>query len=177
MTKLITFAALVLASIVSVPSVIAGGKLNDLQIAHAAYTAGNLDIRYAHLALAMSDNASVRDFAQTMIRDHGAVNDEAVALVKKLNVTPEDNDLSRALVSGAAKKRAQLRHLHGNAFDCAYARNELGYHQVVNKTVEGNFIPNATVPELKALLDTALVTFKAHEKHAEHMVEELECAS
>ena len=31
-----------------------------------------------------------------MIRDHKAVNDQALALVKKLNVTPEDNDTSKA---------------------------------------------------------------------------------
>ena len=58
--------------------------LNDLQIAHVAYTADNIDIRYAHLALALSKNAEVRTFAKTMIRDHEAVNEQALALLKKL---------------------------------------------------------------------------------------------
>lgn len=149
--------------------------MNDLEIAHSAYTAGNLDIRYAHLALALSENETVRDFAATMIRDHGAVNDEAVALITKLDVTPQDNDLSRALVEGAAEKRAELVALHGKAFDCAYAENELGYHQVVNQTVESSFLPQTTVPELEALLSDALVTFKVHEGHAESMVAALDC--
>jgi len=149
--------------------------MNDLEIAHTAYTAGGLDIRYAHLALALSENDTVRDFAATMIRDHSAVNDAAVALITELQVTPQDNDLSRALVAGAAEKRAELVALNGKAFDCAYAENELGYHQVVNQTVEGNFIPNTTVPQLKALLSDALVTFKAHEGHAERMVASLNC--
>jgi putative membrane protein len=153
------------------------GKMTDLEIAHTAYTAGTLDIRYAHLALALSEDMSVREFAQTMIRDHSAVNQAAGALVAKLKVTPQDNDLSRALVKGAAEKRNELSGLRGKAFDCAYARNELGYHQVVNQTVEGNFIPNATVPELKDLLSDALVTFKQHEGHAEHMVAGLKCGS
>ncbi|GAB4224820.1 MAG: DUF4142 domain-containing protein [Kiloniellaceae bacterium] len=149
--------------------------MNDLEIAHTAYTAGGLDIRYAHLALALSENDTVRDFAATMIRDHSAVNDAAVALITELQVTPQDNDLSRALIAGAAEKRAELVALNGKAFDCAYAENELGYHQVVNQTVEGNFIPNTTVPQLKALLSDALVTFKAHEGHAERMVASLNC--
>jgi putative membrane protein len=149
--------------------------MNDLEIAHTAYTAGNLDIRYAHLALALSENETVRDFAATMIRDHSAVNNEAVALITKLNVTPQDNDLSRALVKGAAEKRAELVTLEGKAFDCAYAENELGYHQVVNRTVESSFIPQARVPELKALLSDALVTFKVHEGHAARMVDALDC--
>ena len=45
-------------------------KLNDLEIAHAAYVAGDIDIRNAHLALALSDDPKVREFAGLMIRDH-----------------------------------------------------------------------------------------------------------
>ena len=30
-----------------------------------------------------------------MVKDHTAVNDQALALVKKLNVTPEDNETSK----------------------------------------------------------------------------------
>ena len=149
--------------------------MNDLEIAHTAYTAGGLDIRYAHLALAISENPQVRDFAQTMIRDHTAVNDAAGALITELNVTPQNNDLSRALVEGAAAKRAELLALSGSDFDCAYATNELAYHQIVNKTVAESFIPAVTVAPLKALLEDALVTFRAHEVHAEQMVAGLEC--
>lgn len=155
----------------------AGETMNDLEIAHTAYTAGLLDIRYAHLALAISENESVREFAQTMIRDHSVVNQAAGELVTQLNVTPQDNPLSQALTAGAAEKRVELRGLDGTAFDCAYAKNELGYHRLVNETVEGEFIPAATVPELKALLADALVTFKQHQGHAEQMVAGLGCAA
>ncbi|NND19253.1 MAG: DUF4142 domain-containing protein [Silicimonas sp.] len=151
--------------------------MNDLEIAHTAYTAGGLDIRYAHLALAVSENEQVREFAQTMIRDHTAVNDAAGALIVELDVTPQDNDLSRALVEGAAAKRAELMALSGADFDCAYATNELGYHRIVNQTVAETFIPAVTVAPLKTLLEDALVTFRAHEAHAERMVEGLTCAS
>ena len=149
--------------------------MNDLEIAHAAYTAGGLDIRYAHLALAISENEVVRGFAQTMIRDHAAVNEAAAALITELKVTPQDNALSRALVAGAAAKRPELIALTGKAFDCAYAANELGYHQIVNKTVAESFIPAVTVKPLKALLEDALVTFREHERHAEAMVAGLTC--
>ena len=94
----------------------AGQPMDDLEIAHTAYTAGGLDIRYAHLALAISENEAVREFAQTMIRDHTAVNDAAGAMIAELNVTPKDNDLSRALVEGAAAKRAEFMQLSGAAF-------------------------------------------------------------
>ena len=153
----------------------AADPMNDLEIAHAAYTAGLVDIRYAHLALALSENDAVREFARLMIRDHSAVNQAAGELVAKLNVTPQDNPLSQALLSGAKSKRLELSGLRGKSFDCSYAQNELGYHQVVNATVEGDFLPHATVPELKTLLEGALATFKQHEGHAAKMVAGLDC--
>ena len=144
-------------------------ELNDLQIAHIAYTAGAIDIRYAHLALALSDNPEVRKFAELMIRDHTAVNNAALALVKKLQITPQDNPTSQQLSEGAKKIRTELSQLRGDAFAKRYAANELGYHQTVNNVVENTFIPNAKNAELKALLTAALQTFKVHEGHAEAM--------
>src|SRR5262249_5394125 len=92
------------------------GKPTDPQIAHIAYTAGQIDIEAARQALNKSQNKDVRAFASDMERDHKAVNDKALALVKKLNVTPEDNDTSKALSKQAAAKRAELAKLNGAAF-------------------------------------------------------------
>src|SRR3546814_6099027 len=66
----------------------------DAQIAHIAYTAGQLDVEAAKQALDKSRDADVRAFAESMVRDHAAVNDKALALVKKLGVTPEANPRS-----------------------------------------------------------------------------------
>lgn len=143
--------------------------LNDLEIAHIAYTAGLLDIRYAHLALAISENPDVRAFAETMIRDHSAVNDKAVALLEQLGATPQDNPTSQKLSADAATIRKELMGLEGPAFDRRYAANELAYHQFVNQTVETQFIPAVQNAEFKSLLESALRTFKVHERHAEAM--------
>ncbi|MGJ8570336.1 MAG: DUF4142 domain-containing protein [Hoeflea sp.] len=169
--------SLVLLPMLFTAPALAAEAMNDLQIAHAAYTAGDVDIRYAHLALALSENADVRDFATTMVRDHAAVNEAAIQLVTELKVTPEDNALSQALAKGAANKRAELMSLEGEAFDCAYATNELAYHQIVNKTIAESFLPAVTVAPLKDLLEEALATFTQHEGHAENMVAKLGCAS
>lgn len=142
---------------------------NDLEIAHIAYTAGAIDIRYAHLALALSDDPEVRKFASLMIQDHSAVNRKALALVKKLKITPQDNAMSQQLNRQAAQIRNELSQLRGEEFAKRYAANELGYHQTVNNVVENTFIPKAKNPELKALLTGALQTFKVHEGHAESM--------
>ncbi|HXQ11583.1 MAG TPA: DUF4142 domain-containing protein [Caulobacteraceae bacterium] len=78
---------------------------NDAQIADIAYTAGAIDIAAAHQALAKSHNHAVRDFAREMVRDHTAVNVQALALVHKLHVTPEANPTSASLTQAAEQKR------------------------------------------------------------------------
>lgn len=147
--------------------------LNDLEIAHAAYVAGNIDIRNAHLALALSDNADVREFAELMLRDHQAVNEAALALLKKLQAQPQDNGFSQALLAGSDAKIKEMAELSGRAFDKTYAANELAYHQTVNQVVGQSFIPNVENAELKDLLGQALATFQAHEEHARQMVTKL----
>ncbi len=145
----------------------------DPQIAHIAYTAGELDIAGAKQALAKSKNKDVRAFAEGMVNDHTAVNKQAGALVKKLNVTPEDNGTSKSLTKAAEDKRAELSKLDGAAFDKAYIANEVAYHKTVNGALESTLIPSASNPELKKLLETGLKLFKGHEEHAEKVAAEL----
>jgi putative membrane protein len=59
-------------------------KPTEPQIAHIAYTAGQLDIEAAKQALDKSKNKDVRAFAERMVGDHTTVNNQALALVKNL---------------------------------------------------------------------------------------------
>ena len=150
-----------------------GAKPTDPQIAHIAYTAGQLDIEAAKQALAITKNKDVKAFADDMVRDHTAVNKQAIDLVTKLKVTPEDNDTSKALTKAAADKRAELAKLSGPAFDKAYVANEVAYHKTVNGALETLLIPSASNAELKSLLQTGLKIFQGHQQHAEHVAAEL----
>jgi putative membrane protein len=167
--KLLTMSA-VLGLAIGVASANSPAELNDVEIAHVAYTADNIDIRYAHLALAISTNPEIHEFANTMIRDHTAVNTQALALLKKLGANPQDNFLSQNLEQGATALINEMSQLRGAAFDRRYAENELGYHKAVNDLVENAFIPNIENGEVKALFKAGLKIFKAHEGHAENMV-------
>jgi putative membrane protein len=148
-------------------------KPTDPQIADIAYTAGQIDVTAANLALEKTKTRAVRSFAEEMVRDHEAVNKQVLALLDKLNVKPEDNDTSKSLVDAASKKQAELLQLSGAAFDKAYAENEVAYHQTVNAALGATLIPSAQNSELKRLLETGLKLFQEHQKHAEHLVHEL----
>jgi putative membrane protein len=148
-------------------------KPTDPQIAHIAYTAGQLDIAAAKQALARSHNAQVRGFATEMVRDHQAVNDKALALVKKLHVTPEANATSASLSKQADATLKRLAKLHGRTFDRAYVDNEVAYHRTVNGALKTTLIPSATNAQLKSLLETGLTLFTEHQKHAEQLAAKL----
>lgn len=145
------------------------GNVSDAQIAHIAYTAGAIDIEAGRQALAKSKSADVRAFAEEMVRDHQVVNDQALALAKKLGVTPEDNPTSAALTSQAAAQRRALAALDGAAFDRAYVANEVAFHRTVNAALRDQLIPGAHNTELKSLLQTGLTLFSEHQAHAEHL--------
>ena len=176
MTKLTTaLLALTLSlGLTSVQAEDSPANLTDVEIAHVAYTADVIDIRYAHLALAISTNPDIHDFANTMIRDHSAVNDQALALLKKLKAAPEDNFLSQSLQKGATEIIDDLSQLRGADFDRRYAENELAYHKAVNNLMATAFIPNIENAEVKNLFEAGYRIFLAHEAHAEKMVGSLQ---
>ena len=167
-TLLLPLAALALHA----PGVIAQDP-DDAAIAHIAVTANQLDVIGAEQALESSSNDEVRAFAETMIRDHTGVIEQAAALAKRLGVTPRDNETSRALASQAAQVRDELAELRGSAFDRAYLENEVAYHETVISAIEETLAPHASDAELKQLLEGVVPAFRAHLEHARRLGAEL----
>jgi putative membrane protein len=142
---------------------------NDAQIAAIVVAANTVDIDAGKLAESKTRNKDVRAFAERMVADHSGVNQQAVALVTKLHVTPEENDTSKSLTQGGAATRDKLKGLSGSAFDKAYVDNEVSYHQTVLDALDKTLIPSASNAELKALLTKVRPAFVAHLEHAKHM--------
>src|SRR5437660_917884 len=89
-----------MAGVLALAAVIAHAESsgpNDAQIAAIVVAANTVDINAGKQALSMSHNKEVKDFAQRMVTDHTGVNKQAVALVTKLHVTPEENPTSKSL--------------------------------------------------------------------------------
>ena len=162
-------AAIAALSLLGSAALAQGAKPSDPQIAHIAYTAGVIDIAAAKQAVTKASSKEVKAFAEDMVRDHEAVNKQALDLVKKLKVTPEDNDTSKTLSKQAADKLAELAKLKGAEYDKAYVANEVAYHKAVNGALETQLIPSASNAELKSLLQTGLKIFQGHQQHAEHV--------
>jgi putative membrane protein len=142
---------------------------SDAQIAGIVVAANTVDIDAGKLAQSRSKNKEVKAFAKRMVTDHTGVNKQAGALVKKLNVTPEESDTSKALKQSGVETLAKLKGLKGKEFDRAYIDNEVAYHQTVMDALDKTLIPSAKNEELKALLVKVRPAFVAHLEHAKHM--------
>jgi putative membrane protein len=143
--------------------------VTDAQIASIVVTANQVDVDAGKLAASTSKDAEVRKFAQVMVRDHTDVNRQAVELVTRLKVTPQENETSQSLAAGGEKTIAALKALKGAAFDKSYVDHEVAYHQAVLDAVDKTLIPNAKNDELKALLVKVRPAFVAHLEHAKHL--------
>ena len=147
--------------------------LNDAEIAAIVVAANSIDVRHGELARERAGDERVREFAETMIRDHRAVNESAGALVERLGVTPEENDVSRSLQSSADQTIGSLTALTGAEFDRAYMAHEVDYHRAVLNALDELLIPNATNAELRETLVGVRPAFEAHLEHAQTLQQSL----
>jgi len=159
------FATSVLAQTQSSPA----SAPTDPQIAMIVVTADNVDIAAGKVAAKKSSNPKVKEFAESMVRDHTSVNKQATDLAKKLNLTPEQSPTSQSLKSDGEKTLTKLRGLKGAEFDKAYIDNEVAYHEAVIKALDDTLVPNAKNAELKALLETGKPIFTSHLDHAKEL--------
>ncbi|MGE8450619.1 MAG: DUF4142 domain-containing protein [Pseudomonadales bacterium] len=139
---------------------------NDAQIAAIVVTANQVDIDAGKIAEKSGHSADVKAFGKQMVTDHTGVNKQAVALVKKLKVTPEKNPTSESLQSGGDENVKTLKGLKGASFDKAYIDHEVTYHEQVIDALDKTLIPNAQNGELKALLVAVRPAFVGHLEHA-----------
>jgi putative membrane protein len=145
----------------------------DAQIAHIVVTANQVDIDAGKLAETKGHRHDVRAFGKQMVTDHSGVNKEAVALVTRLKVTPEDNPTSESLKKGGEENLKHLKALKRAAFDKAYIDHEVAYHEQVLDAIDKVLIPNAKNAELKGLLVKVRPAFVAHLERAKTIQGEL----
>jgi len=141
----------------------------DAQIAKIVVVADTVDVDYGRLAIKQTSNQAVKEFAETMVRDHTAVNDKAIALAKKLGLTPEASDTSKTLKANGKKELARLKAVTGTEFDKVYVNNEVSYHEAVITLLDKTLIPNTKNAELKSLLESGRPIFAAHLEHAKEL--------
>lgn len=140
--------------------------LGDPEIAHIATTANTLDIEGGNLAKTKAQNAEVKQFANRMVTEHTASNQEATQLAQSLALTPADNPNSQQMKSDHETAKATLQTATGADFDKAYIDHEVTMHQNVLNALDQQLIPSAQNAQLKALLEKARAMVSSHLEQA-----------
>jgi len=144
-------------------------RWNDANVAAMVLALNNTDISYARLVPARAEREDIRKFGERMLTDHTGVNALVTSLLRKLDVTAEDNEASLDMRDESAEKRDLMRELNGRAFDSTYIENEVKYHQKFLAALDEVLISAARNAELKTLLTNVRPAVAGHLAHAEQV--------
>jgi putative membrane protein len=138
----------------------------DKNFVKEAGTGGMAEVELSKIAQ-KSENADVKSFADRMIKDHTAANQELTTIVTSLGA-----ETPKALDSEHERMRDKLQTLHGKAFDDQYMRDMVEDH---NKTVKlfQQEERSGHNTELKQFAQKTLPTLEQHQKMAQELSHKL----
>lgn len=119
------------------------------------------DIETARLGAVRGNSEAVRALAADVLRDHSMVLQMARDLAARAGITyrvPTGDEGARS----HAGAMIELGRLSGAAFDAAYVRHEIAFHDGAIHAVREVLLPGVTNPELRTLLTTVLPGFEHH---------------
>lgn len=156
-----TFKSLSLAIAMSIGAVPAAFAASD-DFVDSAAEGGIAEVVTGKLALEKSQNAEVRKFAEQMVNDHTKVNQELMALAKRLNIDVPDE------ASLTDKARKMILDMREESFDRAYANNQVDAHE---KTIElfKREAESSDKAELKAFAKEKLPALEHHLQDAKKL--------
>ncbi|WP_113634663.1 DUF4142 domain-containing protein [Nubsella zeaxanthinifaciens] len=129
---------------------------NEAEFATNAADAGLAEINFANLAISKTNNADVKMYANMMLKDHGAANDELTALAKSKNIS-----LPVSMSSEHQKNRNELAEKTGADFDKKYLDLMEKDHVKVLAFMEHE-AREGTDPDLKAFASKTVPVINAH---------------
>ncbi|HSB96999.1 MAG TPA: DUF4142 domain-containing protein [Spongiibacteraceae bacterium] len=136
----------------------AKGRLSDAEFVEKAAIAGLAEVGLSDLALDKSVAKAIREFANAMIKDHSAANQQlrAIAKAKSLSV-PQTVDRPHTEILN------KLAHLSGNEFDEAYVNVMRQDHDSAIALFENAAGDPAISKELRDFAISTLETLRNHQ--------------
>lgn len=134
----------------------------DAQILGIYIQVNGFDIETALLGRTQGQAAAVRALGEHVSRDHIGVRHAAFELAAKCGLTPELPAAGHAAAREHSATVARLQTLQGMAFDEAYLKHEVAFHQAAIGAVREVLLPSARCEALKTHLQTVLPAFEHH---------------
>jgi len=138
--------------------------LTDANVTSIATAANNGEIGEGQLALTRSRDQDVRAFAQRMISDHTALNQQIMQEAQRTGMQPEE--LTSQIQATSEQSLQSLARREGADFDRAYIANQVSMHRWLLETMDRTLIPSARDDRLESLLEGQRRIIAEHLEHA-----------
>lgn len=129
---------------------------NEAEFATNAADASLAEINFAKLAISKTGNEQIKNYANMMLKAHGAANDELMALAKSKNIT-----LPETMSETHQKHRNELNEKTGTDFDKKYVALMEEDHVKVLAFMEHE-ARKGTDPDLQTFANKMVPVVKAH---------------
>jgi len=134
----------------------------DANVVDVITVANQGEIDYSQLGVEKATNPSVKQFAQTMVKDHGTMLDGVKSLASKLNLTPAPNDKVNDLQKENQKDISDLNgKTVGKDFDKEFMEEQVDMHQETLDLLN-DLDSKTTNTDLKAAIAEAKPKVQAH---------------
>ena len=167
--------SIVAASVVAIAPVYAqskaAAKLDDPTIVAIFDAANTYDMETGSLAVKKAHSKDVREFAAMLVRDHRNARQQGRDLAKSLHATPTPPK-NFALAKAHVAAMRSLRGLKGRAFDRAFLKHEVDYHNAVIDAVTHTLLPAIQNAQLKDLVTKVAPAFVAHRDRAQNLLDQ-----
>lgn len=138
----------------------------DDAILSVVLDANAIDVEMAERARVRAQDTEVRRFAETMIADHNAVNEELRRVAEQTDLTPVAHEISRELRDSVRAAASALDTLSYAPFDRAYMDHEIEHHRMLLELIDRRLAPVAQDTQLKTLLANIRPMIEAHFQRA-----------
>jgi len=138
------------------------GGWTDANVVDVITVANQGEVDYSQIGAEKATNASVKQFAQLMVKDHGAMLDAVKNLATKLNVVPAANDKVNDLQKESQKDITDLNGKKvGKDFDKEFMEEQVDMHQETLDLLN-DLDGKTTNADLKAAIAEAKPKVQAH---------------
>jgi putative membrane protein len=147
--------------------------LDDPTIVAIFDAANTYDIETGSLGVRKGTTKEVRDFAAMLVRDHRAVRQQGRDLAASLKVTPTPPKGDFPLANAHVATMTSLRGLKSRAFDRAFLKDEVDFHNAVIDAVTQTLLPAIQNAQVKDLVTKVAPAFVAHRDRAQMLLDQL----
>ena len=127
-------------------------------------------VEFADLASQRAGTLEVRQYAQTVAADHRALIAVLDSVAEARSATLTETRETQEMANTARMAHSGLEALTGAAFDLPFVRAEVESHRLLLDRLEQQFIPSASLPDLRTLLTDIQAMADAHLARARQLL-------